>query len=364
MYKKQHKFKALLTSISSILLSTVMLLTSINLHPLTVHAIDGNNGNLQTIPGTVSTYPYGFNDLRQGYRFYVIDNTGNVVSKVVDFVYSTPNVANEHWYKNPRWSPLSTDGSNYECKPISELKNNYCAGADPNPQGLDITSSDMYPVHIKTQTYVGSKFQLWFLGELGRDLGISYIPPSASTDTGATTGTTTTKPPVKPSATVIDSPDDLYRYTDRYSQEYIHEVFDSVANGNRILSAFKNVNEAEEYLDNRNSNYTKIIYKYDVDIISFIKSSYKGAYTGAKDADWSDDMAKKNAVDKAYKRAKGYGFNDKTAKAIVYLIANGSSSIKTISMSTENLLNTNIPLSGNTETERPTESLENLAIDS
>jgi len=163
-------------SIFALLLSVVMLLTSINIQTLTVHAIDGENGNLTSIVGPVKTFPLGFSNRHQGYRFYVIDNQGNVVSKVVDFYYSDPTslVKENNWYTNPRWTPLSTDGSNYEYYPIEALRDKYCEGSTPGGPngGYDITSDAMIPVNIQSKELVGAKFQEWFLGRAGEGGGI------------------------------------------------------------------------------------------------------------------------------------------------------------------------------------------------
>ena len=374
MYLKQHKRKKLLTSISTVLLSTVMLLTSINLQPLLSNAATGENGNLTSLTGTVSYYPLGFSNARQGYRFYVIDNTGQVVSKVVDFTYSLPNVSSQNWYTNPRWSSLSTDKSNYACKSIYELRDDYCAGADPNMHGYDITSPEMYPVHIETQAYVGAKFQHWFLGILGR--GSEGVAAGADRDTGTTstnTGTTgslvnTNKDDenedidneeTKSEYIYIDDPNDFY-LSDIYTPELISRYRNNISAGESVLKAFSTVNEAEEFInDSRYSNFEEIASNADINLGHRLQLTYKSTYNAAMQLNWSSNLAKLNSAGCCLDRALDLGFDYKTAKAIAYLFYKDSfNAVICKSLSTDNLLETNIPLS-NINTNIPVSEINN-----
>ncbi len=380
MFTRHTKYKKLHRNIFSILLTIIMCLTSINLQPLTVHAIGGENGNLETIKGSVSSYPFGFSDKRQGYRFYVCQNTGStptVVSKVVDFVYTTPNVADEHWYTNPRWSPLSTDGSNYECKPISELKNNYCAGST---SPYDITSPEMYPVHIVTQELVGAKFQHFFLGKEGQGGGVfsdggsfggsgatTSTKPSTSNKTGSLSNTSqsnedTSEPVI---SNTIDGVDDFYT-SGKYTNSEIDAFRRNMDMGSMSLNAFASVNKAEEFInDSRQSNFERIV-SDNPNCINALKSNYNVAYIASTETlHWSDDLAKLNATGIVFNRAKEYGFDYKTSKAIAYLICNNAYSAILIgkSISIDNLLETSIPLSNITNDNIKTlQSLEEAGV--
>ena len=344
-------------SISSIALALILTLTSINLQPLTVHAIDGDNGNLTTIHGTVKSFPLGFNDKHQFYRVYVIDNQRNLVSKVVDFVYSAPDtlVSPRHWYTNPRWMPLSTDKSNYEWHMISVLRDTYCTGADHS--GYDITSLDMVPVQICSQKLVGADFQKWFLGKDGFGGGTfgdgGTFGGSGSTSGKGNSGNTggTTIPPINSN----NNEEVPLTEESGFTQDQITKIGENIHNGEMILQKDHNwaITIIREY---NNKHNCSIITEYS----GQINREYNAVYVASSnDLHWSDSKSKANATGAAYREAVQFGVPYDVAKALAYLAS--ESKLQTASLpltSAEDLLNTNIPLSSSESADSTSLNLE------
>lgn len=343
-------------SIFALLLSVVMLLTSINIQTLTVHAIDGENGNLTSIVGPVKTFPLGFSNRHQGYRFYVIDNQGNCVSKVVDFVYSeSVNVSDSHWYTNTRWTSLSTDKSNYECKHISKLMNEYCKDAIPGGPngGYDITSDAMIPVNIQTKELVGAKFQEWFLGRAGEGGGIfgdggTFTGNGSVGGSGGSGGGSVNK---DKQDNQDDEPYDIDAILDRLAQNQPEAAATISAHIDRGVTIYNNAYQYghDKYVQNENNNYTYTLLLAN----SFYKRRYITIYNECIKLGFSEEHAKANVAGVAYKTLKNeiHTLGNSAAELTVFIIAESAAAGKTkiakdMSLSTEEeLLNTNIPLS-------------------
>ena len=107
-----------ITRIASLLLTLAVLFTSINLTPLITHAADGVNGELAVTNKQNISGSGGWADIRQGYRFYIIDRTCTRQSDIYDFVYEAPTQVGV-FYTNTRWEPvyscLASEAYHHRC---------------------------------------------------------------------------------------------------------------------------------------------------------------------------------------------------------------------------------------------------------
>lgn len=349
------------TRISSFILTIAITLTSFSIPTMQVNAADGDvkgdNGQLASVPNNTKYFPLGFSDIHQGYRFYVIDNNHNLVSKVVDFTYSVPSqVTGKNYYTNTRWQDLSTDTSNYEWYIINDLKTKFCAGADPSP--YDITDDKtMVPVKISTSELVGAKFQLWFLGKEGRAESIgSSASSSSSGGSGGSGGGSVNK---DKQDNQDNEPYDIDAILDRLAQNQPEAAATISAHIDRGVTIYNNAYQYghDKYVQNENNNYTYTLLLAN----SFYKRRYITIYNECIKLGFSEEHAKANVAGVAYKTLKNeiHTLGNSAAELTAFIIAESAAAGKTkiakdMSLSTEEeLLNTNIPLSN-------LESLDNL----
>lgn len=100
-----------ITRIASLFLILAVLFTSINLTPLITHAADGVNGELAVTNKQNISGSGGWADIRQGYRFYIIDRSCTRQSDIYDFYYEVPAEVGVY-YINTRWEPATVyDGT-------------------------------------------------------------------------------------------------------------------------------------------------------------------------------------------------------------------------------------------------------------
>ena len=203
MYSKQHKCKALLTRISSILLSATIAFTSL---PVTnVYATEtgikdtAQNEGDKTQEGStnqaesVGESVYGA-DIYQGYRFYIVEPTQlQRITDLYDFVYDENSAKNLHAeYFETRFDygeTASIEEGTVHRNTIADLKN-WCVISGKTEQGqggyLDVPS----PIYgLAAQ---GGKFKNWLLNGIDTGAGTGnpgnglVNTPSSTTNTGST----------------------------------------------------------------------------------------------------------------------------------------------------------------------------------
>ena len=175
-----------LVRILSIALTISILAASIIVNPIQTKAgsTNGDNGDLNTSGGHAAAVPgTGWLDIRQGYRFYIIDSDYNRASDVYDFLFEAPsNVSTA--YTNTRWESPSTDKSHWHSASINYLVSVLQQSVTPvvNVSGI----KDIYPMRLLSTVY-GEQFQQWFIGKEGQ--GSSVIGSSTSIrNPGSTSG--------------------------------------------------------------------------------------------------------------------------------------------------------------------------------
>lgn len=173
--------------IASLFLTLAMLFTSINLTPLITHATDGVNGELSVTNKQNISGSGGWADIRQGYRFYIIDRSCTRQSDIYDFYYEVPAEVGVY-YINTRWEPVTTyNGTQtyWHTYPISDLANTWCQGSI---NASDILNIQPMFITSKEARYVnGDEFQYWFIGTVSGNTQLN-TPSGGPTGSGNTGG--------------------------------------------------------------------------------------------------------------------------------------------------------------------------------
>lgn len=173
------------------LLILVTLITSTNLLAISnkALAIEADNGSLDVNSSQASSYAgTGWLNIRQGYRFYIVDSNYQRASDVYDFVFQTPSNVGKR-FTNTRWESPSSDTSHYHLQSIDFLVNKIKSiGPAENPEGI----LNIPPLLI-LEAVNGDLFQNWFMGtnnassNIGHTTNIGWSNNSGG-GTGGSTG--------------------------------------------------------------------------------------------------------------------------------------------------------------------------------
>ena len=184
----------------------LLIVTLISLLPISSIAIEGGGNTGGGYRGTTGGKG-DWGQLKEGYRFVVVDRDFNEVSNVVDIVFSEPRDTMEgsnYWYKNTRASKkgLSTEipEHGYKCYTIDKVyaTDVFLGENKPYPP-------IWYKSGESTARGWGEEFRQWFI-EDATSLG-SYTPPVPSGGGGGGGGTPY-YPPYNPNEPEEENDDD------------------------------------------------------------------------------------------------------------------------------------------------------------
>ena len=347
-----------ITRIASLLLTLAVLFTSINLTPLITHAADGVNGELAVTNKQNISGSGGWADIRQGYRFYIIDRSCTRQSDIYDFVYEKPTELGVI-YTNTRWEPVSTDTSHWKMLPISELVNTWCQGSI---NASDILNIPPMFITSKEARYVnGDEFQYWFIGTVSGDTPLNL--PSGGTN-GNTGG----------GSSQIGQGQDINERTpeeqQRIKEEQKQDALSKATTMSTVLNSFSNnISSCTSYYHNHYYDYFNKNKQRINNSISILKGIFASYATNGKELGLSDAEAKAYASYFVYQTLAG-GYPDNIKNWITCAIAysacfdgngktyytndlNSSTGIHTLAkinsiLPDPLLLNQNIPLAGAT----------------
>lgn len=352
-----------ITRIATLFLTLAVLFTSINLTSLITHATDGVNGELAVTNKQNISGSGGWADIRQGYRFYIIDRTCTRQSDIYDFVYEAPTQVGV-FYTNTRWEPVSTDTSHWHMYPISDLVN-LCQGSINasdilNIQPMFITSKDARYVN-------GDEFQYWFIGTTSGDTPLNL--PSGGTTGGNTGG----------GSSFITGDQNIAERTpeeqQRIKEEQKQDALSKATTMDIVLNSFDNkISNCTSYYHNHYYEYFNKNNRRINNSISVLKGIFASYATNGKKLGLSDAEAKAYASYFVYQTLAG-GYPDNIKNWITCAIAysacfdgngktyytndlNSSTGIHTLakinlpqskinSILPDPLLTQNIPLAGN-----------------
>ena len=217
MYSKQHKRKALLTRISSILLSATIAFTSlpvtnvyaeekVNIEDKTGNGgdkqVEGSKNQAETLDGSL----YG-RDFSQGLRFYLVNENLERISECYNFLFDDSFV--KYTYKaayNETRFDTADSPQNPEYYGMDTLKE-WCT----IPQTTDY--QDPAPALVGLSV-TGKQFRDWYLNGIEMSGGglLNYGSANANNSSGSTTGTGSTSQGVNKEITeehpVVDKPTD------------------------------------------------------------------------------------------------------------------------------------------------------------
>ena len=298
-----------ITRIATLFLTLTVLFTSINLTPLITHAADGVNGELAVTNKQNISGSGGWADIRQGYRFYIIDRTCTRQSDIYDFVYEMPTELGV-MYTNTRWEPTSTDKSYLHLAPISDLVN-LCQGSTNASDILNIL-----PMFItsKDARYVnGDEFQYWFIGTVSGDTPLDL--PSSGTTGGNTGG----------GSSQIGAGQNIAERTPEEQQQLKEEqkqnALSKATTMSTVLNSFDNkISNCTSYYHNHYYEYFNKNKQRINNSISILKGIFASYATNGKELGLSDAEAKAYASYFVYQTLAG-GYPDNIKNWITCAIA-------------------------------------------
>ncbi len=297
-----------ITRIASLFLILSVLFTTINLTPLITHAADGVNGELAVTNKQNISGSGGWADIRQGYRFYIIDRSCTRQSDIYDFTYETPTEVGVI-YTNTRWEPVSTDTSHWHRHSINDLVN-LCQGSI---NASDILNIPPMFITSKEARYVnGDEFQYWFIGTVSGGTPLNL--PSGGTN-GNTGG----------GSSQIGQGQNISERTPEQQQQLKEEqkqdALSKATTMDIVLNSFDNkISNCTSYYHNHYYEYFNKNKQRINNSISILKGIFASYATNGKELGLSDAEAKAYASYFVYQTLAG-GYPDNIKNWITCAIA-------------------------------------------
>ena len=299
-----------ITRIASLFLILAVLFASINLTPLITHAADGVNGELAVTNKQNISGSGGWADIRQGYRFYIIDRSCTRQSDIYDFTYEKPTELGVI-YTNTRWEPVSTDTSHWHMGSISELVN-LCQGSI---NASDILNIPPMFITSKEARYVnGDEFQYWFIGTVSGNTQLN-------TPIGGTTGSGNTGGGSSFIATSQNISERTPEEQQRIKEEQKQNALSKATTMSTVLNSFDNkISNCTSYYHNHYYEYFNKNKQRINNSISILKGIFASYATNGKELGLSDSEAKAYASYFVYQTLAG-GYPDNIKNWITCAIA-------------------------------------------